>query len=77
MAPDGGCERDMVHRMNERYIAWGSLEGVLSSGGLDKKCLYERVIVTTSLYGAKAWSTRSAERRKVNVLEMKCLRSLV
>ena len=30
-----------------------------------------------ALYGADAWGMRSAERRKVNVLEMKCLRSLV
>ena len=35
-----------------------------------KKCLYERVIVPTALYGAEAWGMRSAERRKVNVLEM-------
>ena len=42
-----------------------------------KKCLYEGVIVPTALYGAEAWGMRSAERRKVNVLEMKCLRSLV
>ena len=42
-----------------------------------KKCLYERVIVPTALYGAEAWSMRSAERRKVNVLEMKYLRNLV
>ena len=28
-------------------------------------------------YGAEAWGMRSAERRKVNVLEMRCLRSLV
>ena len=41
------------------------------------KCLYEGVIVPTALYGAEAWGMRSAERRKVNVLEMKCLRSLV
>ena len=39
--------------------------------------LYEGVIVPTALYGAEAWGKRSAERRKVNVLEMKCLRSLV
>ena len=38
-----------------------------------KKFLYERVIVPTALYGAEAWG----ERRKVNVLEIKCLRSLV
>ena len=29
------------------------------------------------LYGAEAWGMRSAERRIVNVLEMKSLRSLV
>ena len=40
-----------------------------------KKCLYEGVIVPAALYGA--WGMRSAERRKVNVREMKCLRSLV
>ena len=39
--------------------------------------LYEGVIVPTALYGAEAWGMRSAERRKVNVLEMNCLRSLV
>ena len=42
-----------------------------------KKCLYEGVIVPTAFYGAEAWGMRSAERRKVNVLELKCLRSLV
>ena len=42
-----------------------------------KKCLYEGVIVPTAPYGAQAWGMRSAEIRKVNVLEMKCLRSLV
>ena len=41
-----------------------------------KKCLYEGVIVPTALYGAEAWCIRSAERRKVNFLEMKCLRNL-
>ena len=42
-----------------------------------KKCLYEGLIVPTALYGAEAWGMRSTERRKVNVLAMKCLRSLV
>ena len=79
MAADGGCERDVVHRMNEGYRAWGALISVLSNRELGikaKKCLYEGVIVPTALDGAEAWGMRSAERRKVNVLEMKCLRSL-
>ena len=42
-----------------------------------KKCLYEGVVVPTALYRAEACGMRSAESRKVNVLEMKCLRSLV
>ena len=29
--------------------------------------------VPTALYREEAWGMRSAERRKVNVLEMKCL----
>ena len=69
-----------MHRMNEGYRALGALKSVLSNKGLGikaKKRLYEGVIVPTVLYGAEACGMRSAERRKVNVLEMKCLRSLV
>ena len=76
----GGCERDVVHRMNEGYRAWVALKSVLSNRGLGikaKKCLYEGLIVPTAWYGAEAYGMRSAERRKVNVLEMKRLRSLV
>ena len=80
MAADGGCERDVAHRMNEGYREWGAPKRVLSYRRLEikaKKCLYEVVIVPTALYIVEAWNIRSAERRKVNVLEVKCLRSLV
>ena len=80
MTADGECERDVVHTMNEGYRAWGALKNVLSNRRLGieaKKCLYEGVIIPTALHRAEAWGIRSAERRKVNVLEKKCLRSLV
>ena len=57
VAADRGFERYVVHRMNERYRAWGVLISVLSNRGLEleaKKCLYEGVIVPTALYGAEA-----------------------
>ena len=79
-AADGGCERDVVHGMNEGYRAWGGLKSVLTNRGLGikaKTCLYEAVIVPTAFYGAEAWRMRNAERRKVNVLEMKCFTSSV
>ena len=80
VAADGGCERDVVHRMNEGYIAFGMLNSVLRNRGFrikPKKCLYEGVIVPTALYEAEAWGMRSGERWKVNVLQMKCLRNFV
>ena len=43
VAADEGCERDVVHRINEGYRAWGVLKSVLSNQGLGinaKKCLY-------------------------------------
>ena len=67
---------DVIHRMNEGYKAWEALKSVLSNRGLGikaKKCLYEGIIVPTALNVAEAWGMR----REVNVLEMKCLRSLV
>ena len=35
------------------------------------------VIIPTALYGAESLGMRSVGRRKMNVLEMKCLRSFV
>ena len=66
--------------MNEGYRKRGVLKSVLTNRGLGikaKKRLYEGVIVPTALYRAEAWGMRNAKRAKVNVLEMKCLRSLV
>ena len=59
VAADAGCEREVVHRINEGYRAWGALKSVLSNRGLGiaaKKCPYEGVI-------AEAWGMRRAERR--------------
>ena len=42
VAANGGCERDVVHRMNEGYRAWEALKSVLRNIGLGvkaKKCL--------------------------------------
>ena len=30
----GGCERDVVHRLNEGYRVWGAMKSVLSNRGL-------------------------------------------
>ena len=37
VAADGGCERDVAHRMNELYRALGALKSVLINRGLGIK----------------------------------------
>ena len=72
VAANGGCDRDVVHRMNEGYRAWGELKSVLSNRGLQikaNKCLYEGVIVLTALYGAEGWGMRI---EKCSENESKC-----
>ena len=41
-----------------------------------KKVLYEKVAVPTIMYGSESWGMKVTERQKLNVFEMKCLRSM-
>ena len=43
VAADGGCETDLVNRMNEGYRAWGTLKSVLSNRGLLLLLLLKKV----------------------------------
>ena len=65
----------MVLGMHEGYKDTALSNRVV--GIIAKKSIYEGVFVPTALCGAEAWGMRSAERRKMNVLELKFLRSLV
>ena len=37
VAADGGCESNVVHRMNEGFKAWGAMKSVLCNRGLGIK----------------------------------------
>ena len=41
-----------------------------------KKVLYEKVVVPTVMYGSESWGIKATEKQKLNVFEMKCLRSV-
>ena len=56
----------------------GALKGVMKNRGLGmnvKKVLYGKVVVPTVMYGSESWGMKVTERQKLNVFEMKCLRS--
>ena len=45
--------------------------------GMDaKRRLYEGIAVPTALYGAETWNMGARDRRRLNVMEMRCLRSM-
>ena len=69
----------MHHRVNEGCKVLGAWKGVMKNRGLGmnvKKVLYEKVVVPTVMYGSEAWGMKVSERQKLNVLEMKCPRSM-
>ena len=78
MTTDGVYSRDVVHKTNVGYRACSTLKSMLSNigWGLNANYLYEQ-LYQHSFFIAEAWGMRSAGRRKVKVLEMRCLRSLV
>ena len=72
-------EADVCHRVNEGCKVLGALKRVIKNRGLGmdvKKVLYEKVVVPTVMYGLESWDMKVTERQKLNVFEMKCLRSM-
>ena len=41
-----------------------------------KSMIYERTVVPTVLYWTETWGLNAREKRRLNVMEMKCLRSI-
>ena len=79
IAANGGVEAYVHHRVNEGCKVLGALKGVMKNRGLGmnvKKVLYEKVVVPTVMYGSESWGMKVTERQKLNVFEMKCLRSM-
>ena len=73
IAANGGVEANVCHRV------LGALTGVMKNRGLGmnvKKVLYEKLVVPTVMYGSESWGMKETERQKLNVFEMKCLRSM-
>ena len=79
IAANGGVEAYLGQRVNEGRRVSGALKGVIKNGGLGmnvEEVLYEKVVGPTVLYGSELWGMKETERQKLNVFEMKCLRSM-
>ena len=72
-------ETEVKSRVKEGCKVLGVLKSVMScrTFGMEAKIrLFEGVVVPAALYGAETWGVRAEKRRRLNVLEMKCLWSM-
>lgn len=80
VAEEGGMEVEVTSRLGKASRVWGALGKVMRSRGLGlkaKRRLYEAIVIPSAMYGAETWGLRMNERRRLNVLEMKCLRGML
>ena len=80
IAANDGVEVDVHHRVNEGCKVLGALQGIMKNRGLGmnvKKVLYEKAVVPTLMYGSESWGMKVTDRQKLNVFEMKYLRSMI
>ena len=76
---DGGVKEDVSMRVGEGMKTFGAMKRMWKSRSLNvevKRELYERIVVPTVMYGSESWGIKVEERDKLDVAEMKCLRSM-
>ena len=79
VAVDGRIEEEVKFRISETGRVLGGMKKVFKCRALRmnaKRRLYEGVVVPTALYGAETWNMGVLERKRLNVMEMRCLRSM-
>ena len=69
----------MISRVNKGAKVSGALNRILkvrSFGMGVRKMMYERIVVSTVVHGAETWCLNAWEKRRLNVIVMKCLRRM-
>ena len=79
VSENGGVGSDVRERVNQGAKVIGAMKGVWKERALStrvKRAMYEGIVVPTVLYGAETWGLNKKERKSLDVLEMRCLRSI-
>jgi len=75
----GSMETEVRHRVGEGAKVLGALRGVWRKRDLSveaKMGMFEGIVVPSVLYGCEAWALNAWSRKRIEVLEMKCLRTI-
>ena len=76
---NGGVVGDVMGRVKEGANVSGAMSRIWKvwSFGMDvKRMMYERIVVPTVVDGAETWCLNAREKKRLKVMEMKCLRNM-
>ena len=71
--------KEVQHRVVEASKAMGGMKKIFKNrevGMGTKRGLYESIIVPTALYGAETWGLKADDKKPLDIMEMKCLRTM-
>ncbi len=74
---DGGCEKDVSHRIKAGWLKWRRFTGVLCDRKIPNKLkvkFYRTVIRPAMLYGSEYWALKKSYVSKIRVAEMRMFR---
>ena len=77
VSKNGGVVEDVIGKVNEGAKVSGAMSRIWKVGSFGinvKRITYEKIVVPTVVYGAETWCLNAREKRRLNVIEMKCLR---
>ena len=76
---DGSQGTEISHRVREGARVLGALKSIWSKRSVSREAklgMFEGIMVPTVMYGSECWALNAREKKKVDVIEMKCLRAI-
>merc|ERR1712002_295278 len=76
---DSGMGEEVNHRIGEARRAWGALKDVWKKRHISREAkvgMYEGIIEPSLLYGCEIWALNKKDRKRMEAVEMNCLRNI-
>ena len=79
VSSDDGMGEEVNHRITEAKKAWGALKDIWEKRHISREAkvgMYELIIESSLLYGCEVWTLKVRERKRLEAVEMNCLRNI-
>merc|ERR1711921_31529 len=76
---DSGMGEEVTQRIGEARRAWGALKDVWKKRHISREAkvgMYKGIIEPSPLYGCETWVLKVQDRRRMEAVEMNCLRNI-